>query len=344
MIDFSKKIRKTSSERSDNPIDIYNNLDRTSVAGPLRASQEKVLTEWYNNRIDDKDVIIKLHTGEGKTLIGLLSLMTYLQRGNGPCVYVCPNKYLVEQVCKEASKFGIPICTIDGSNQLPNDFLSGNRILVTHVQKVFNGKTIFGTSNNSEKVGAIVLDDAHACLDAIRDSFVIRITRKTNKDLYEKILELFENELKEQGEGSFWDVKNNADYESLMIIPYWAWIDKKSQVLQLLATSVEEECVTYVWPLVKNSLEKCQAYVNGSEIQIMPVVSPINLFGSFSNANNRILMSATTQDDSFFVKTLGISVDAINNPIINKDMKWSGEKMVLIPQLIADNMWSYVNK
>ena len=110
MIDFSKKIKKAVVEKSDNPVDIYNGLDRTSVAGPLRASQEMVLSKWYSERIDDKDVIIKLHTGEGKTLIGLLTLMTNLNRGNSPCIYVCPNKYLVEQVCKEASKFGIPVC------------------------------------------------------------------------------------------------------------------------------------------------------------------------------------------------------------------------------------------
>jgi len=78
--------------------------------------------------------------------------------------------------------------------------------------------------------------------------------------------------------------------------------------------------------------------VNGSEIQIMPVVSPIGLFGSFANAKHRILMSATTQDDSFFVKTLGISINAIKHPIVNEKMKWSGEKMLLIPELIADNL------
>ena len=337
MIDFSKKLKKAVVQKSDNPIDIYNSLDRTSVAGPLRASQETVLTKWYNEKKDEKDVIIKLHTGEGKTLIGLLTLMTNLNRGDGPCIYICPNKYLVEQVCKEASKFGIPICTIGENNQLPNDFIYGNRILVTHVQKMFNGKTIFGTRNTSERVGAIVLDDAHACLDTIRDSFVISIKRKDNEELYDSLLTLFEDDLTEQGEGTFLDVRNNADYESLMMIPYWSWIDKKSQVLQILAANESEKCITYVWPLLKDSLHKCQAFVNGSEIQIMPVVSPIELFGSFANAKYRILMSATTQDDSFFVKTLGISIKAIKQPIVNEKMKWSGEKMLLIPELIADN-------
>lgn len=337
MIDFSKKMKQTIVKKSDNPIEIYSGLDRTSAAGPLRNSQETVLIKWYDEKKDNKDVIIKLHTGEGKTLIGLLVLLSKMNKESGPCAYVCPNIYLVEQVCKEATKFGIPICTIGENNDLPNEFLQGKRILVTHVQKMFNGRTIFGIGNRYEKIGAIVLDDAHACLDAIRDAYVIRIDRNKEKDLYDQIFSLFEEDLSKQGEGTLWDIKNNEDYESIMMIPYWSWIEKKSKVLEVLANNEEKNCITFVWPIIKNSLENCQAFINGREIQIMPLVAPIDVFKSFTEANHRILMSATTQDDNFFVKTLGISIDAIKNPIINKDMKWSGEKMILMPSLISQD-------
>lgn len=349
MINFTKKIKKVDAKRNENPIEIYESLDRTSLAGPLRVSQEKVLNKWYEEKLNSKDAIIKLHTGEGKTLIGLLILLTKINRKEGPCVYVCPNKYLVGQVCKEAVKFGIQVCTIGENNLLPNEFMNGSRILVTHVQKIFNGRTIFGTGNSSEPIGAIVLDDAHACLDSIRDAFVIKIKRNQNKELYENFLDLFEPDLIEQGEGTFWDIKYNDDYESLEMIPYWAWTEKKSQVLELLASNEKESSINFVWPLIKDTLENCQAFVNGGELQIMPVVAPMNMFGSFSNAKHRVLMSATTQDDSFFVKLLGVSVDAIKNPVTNEEQKWSGEKMMLIPSLISDKftrdaMISYFGK
>lgn len=45
-------------------------------------------------------------------------------------------------------------------------------------------------------------------------------------------------------------------------------------------------------------------------------------------------MSATTQDDSFFIKGLGFDVGALKNPLSNTEVKWSGEKMILIPSLI----------
>ena len=219
-IDFRTKMKKTGVDKKENPVEIYDSLDRTSAAGPLRNSQVEVLTDWFENHKDDKDIVVKLHTGEGKTLIGLLILLSKLNMNKGPCLYICPNKYLVNQVCKEAIKFGIPICTIGNNNILPNEFLDGQRILVVHAQKVFNGKSIFGIANSFEKVGAVILDDAHACLDSIRDAFVVSIKRNEYGGIYSRILELFESEMVEQGAGSYWDIKNGGDYETIMAIPY----------------------------------------------------------------------------------------------------------------------------
>lgn len=134
-IDFKKKLASRTITPKTNPIELYGTLDRKSVAGPLRPAQEIVLSEWYTKRRTDRDLIIKLHTGEGKTLVGLLFLQSLLNSKEGPCLYICPNKYLVRQVCSEADKFGIPFCTFGESTEIPNDFLAGSKILITHVQK-----------------------------------------------------------------------------------------------------------------------------------------------------------------------------------------------------------------
>lgn len=337
-INFREKLAVSTTGKKKNPIEIYENLDRTSLAGPLRESQISVLKEWYENRRADKDVVIKLHTGEGKTLIGLLILMSRINETKTPGLYICPNKYLVEQVCQDAVKFGVPVCTIGEEKEIPNEFLNCERILVTTVQKVFNGKTVFKLGNKSINVGTVVLDDAHACLDSIRDAFSVRISRQKQSQLYADIFHLFEDDLKLQGAGTLLDIWNEDDMESLMMIPYWTWIDKKDEVLSLLSSYSQELFLLFKWPLIRDCLDKCQAFVTGKEIQISPIVVDIDRFGSFANANARIMMSATTQDDVFFIKTLGMSTDAILNPLISKSKKWSGEKMVLLPSLISDEL------
>lgn len=50
------------------PIEIYDGLDRTSSTGELRDVQKRILTEWYNSKKDENDLIIKLNTGVGKTI------------------------------------------------------------------------------------------------------------------------------------------------------------------------------------------------------------------------------------------------------------------------------------
>lgn len=335
MVDFSKVLERTENEIKKDPIEIYESLDRKSTTGPLRPTQDKILKEWYKERKNDKDLIVKLHTGEGKTLVGLLILMSKLNSKEGPCLYICPNIYLVQQVCNEAEKFGISYCTIGEDKEIPESFVTGKSILITHAQKVFNGRSIFGLGAGFIKVGCIILDDSHACIDTINDAFTINVTKKNNIKLYKQILNLFEEELKEQGEGTYLDIIND-DFESILPIPYWVWDTKKSEVLELLAENKDELEIKFAWQLLKDSIEKCKGFISSRKIEISPYYVPIELFGTFNYASNRILMSATTQNDSFFINGLGFNIEAIKNPLVDASTKWSGEKMLLIPSLIHD--------
>lgn len=335
MVDFKKKITLKSKSKITNPIDLYNTLDRKSIAGPLRPVQEYALYEWYNNRKDERDLIVKLHTGEGKTLIGLLMLQSALNLGEGPCVYVCPNIYLVKQVCDEAEKFGIPFCFIDRNNTIPNEFLSGEKILITHAHKIFNGKSIFGIANNCTKAGTIVLDDSHACIDVLKNSFTVTISRENNETIYNKILTLFSDDLIEQGEGSYLDIKI-GEYDTFMMVPYWAWNSKRMELLSILSEYSSIDEIQFVWPLMKDKIIEYSCFVSGNKIEISPYSVSVEQFGTFSRANRRILMSATTQEDIFFVKGLNFSSDAVTNPIVYPKLRWSGEKMILMPSLIDE--------
>ena len=277
-----------------------------------------------------------MHTGEGKTLVGLLLLQSLLNSKEGPCLYICPNKYLVRQVCSEADKFGIPFCTFGESTEIPNDFLAGSKILITHVQKIFNGRSVFGTDNNYIKTGAVLMDDSHACIDTIKSAFTISISKSENPEIYSKILTLFNDDMIEQGEGSWLDIQA-GDYNTFMAVPYWSWNNKKTEMLKILSAAQENSQIYYTWPLMRDQIENYCCYISGSKIEISPYNVSIRTFGSFSYATHRILMSATTQDDSFFVKGLEFRPEAVKNPLRNEKQKWSGEKMLIIPSLVEES-------
>src|SRR5580698_8823002 len=81
MVDFSKKLGKGKTKKPLDPIEIYDTLDRASDKGPLRPAQESILHDWHKHRREERDLLVKLQTGQGKTLIGLLMLQSRLNEG-----------------------------------------------------------------------------------------------------------------------------------------------------------------------------------------------------------------------------------------------------------------------
>lgn len=334
-IDFMSMINNPVSPKEQNPLKIYNLLDRNSTTSELRKSQIYILDKWFNTRKNDRDLVIKLNTGAGKTLIGLLILQSKINQTNKSCLYVCPNKYLADQVRKEASKFGIKYCDIGEDNSFPSSFLNGEKILITHIQKLFNGKSIFGIKSRSLDIESIILDDSHACIDSIRDSYCIRITKKNNSKLYNQILNLFESSIKSQGEGTYLNIINDESNDYTQV-PYWDLISNIEQFTKTLNHHHTDNELVFKWDILKDNIDKCSVFLNSKVIEIVPTYIDIDIFRSFSYAQNRILMSATTQDDSFFINGLNLDKDSIKNPLCIDNETWFGEKMILIPSLLDE--------
>ena len=78
MVNFKKRLAGRKKKKPVDPVKLYNTLDRAHDKGPLRPAQLAVLTEWFDHHQASRDVIVKLHTGQGKTLVGLLILQARL--------------------------------------------------------------------------------------------------------------------------------------------------------------------------------------------------------------------------------------------------------------------------
>jgi replicative superfamily II helicase len=332
MVDFRKRLGKGGGAKPIDPIELYDGLDRASDKGPLRPAQSAVLKEWHAKRRGQKDLILKLHTGAGKTLLGLVMLQSKLNEGKGPALYLCPNIFLIDQTCDDAKRFGLKVVTQDDDGELPEEFFESKAILVTTVQKLFNGLTKFKLGARSVAVGSIVLDDSHACIDAIRDATTLKIGYKHGA--YPELRDLFDADLRAQGPGTLAEMKESNKWEAILPVPYWAWIDKADDVAAILARYADTKEVKFAWQLLKDSLRDCQCVLSGTELEIHPHVPPLDLFGSYAKAGCRIFMTATVTDDSFLVKGLGLDAAVIKAPLAYEDEKWTGEKMILVPSLI----------
>ncbi|EMN1930502.1 DEAD/DEAH box helicase family protein [Burkholderia ambifaria] len=333
MVNFKKHLAGKVTTKPVDPVALYGTLDRAHDKGPLRPAQEAILAAWHETQAKTRDVIVKLHTGQGKTLVGLLMLQSRLNAEKSPVVYLCPDHFLINQTCEQAKQFGIRTCTSDGD--LPEEFLNGDRILVTSASKLFNGMTKFGLHRQSIPLDTVLMDDAHACADRIREQCRIRISR--DEPAYAALLALFGTELEQQGTGTFAEIENEKR-DAFLPVPYWSWLAHESEIASILAQNSDRQSIKFSWPLLKDMLKHCQCIVSGAAIEIEPYVAPLDAFGSYAKAAHRIFMSATVTDDAFLVKGLQLSPETISNPLTYAKETWSGEKMILLPSVIHEDL------
>ena len=333
MVNFKNRLAGKKAEKPTDPVKLYETLDRAHDKGPLRPAQLAVLSNWFGNYQSTRDVIVKLHTGQGKTLIGLLMLQARLNAGKGSALYLCPDNFLIAQTCDQAKQFGIATCIADP--ELPDEFMSGDKILVASVQKLFNGLTRFGLNRHSVAIETLLMDDAHACADTIREQCRIRIP--SDEPAYSALRRLFAEDLEMQGIGTYADICNDKR-DALLPIPYWAWVSREAEIAGILSTHAGRDPIKFAWPLLKDMLGHCQGIISGAAIEIEPYIAPLSAFGSYWKAKHRVFMSATVTDDAFLVKGLQLAPEIITKPLSYSKETWSGEKMVLLPSLIHEEL------
>lgn len=338
MIDFRKLRGHKDTINKANPIIIFESLDKKVGKEYLRPAQTSVLSQWYEKFREEKDTIIKLPTGHGKTLIGLLILQSSLKEGKGPAVYLCPNTYLVTQTVEQAKLFGIKTVTSGRGENLPNEFLNSEAILITTCSKLFNGYSKFGVSgfkNEIIPIGSIVMDDAHKCLDIIHDAFSIKIDN--GSDIYRNLFLLFKDSLKKQEPATFDEIHNGYE-EAQLAVPYWKWYDHEDEIIAKIRENIDTTDNKLPWNLIKNQMKYCICIFSGKKCEIIPRIIPIDMIPSFSDCKRRIFLSATLTDDAFLIKDLRISSRSVINPIFFDKEKYSGERLILIPSLVDINL------
>ena len=321
-IDFSRL--KNSNELSTDPKEIFQELRTDKPYNYLRDVQTEVLEKWQNSE-NDKDVIIKMNTGSGKTLVALLILESCIRKGKYPAVYLTPNNQLVHQVISEAKKFNIAVT----NNVDDYEFAQGKKILVTNIYTVFNGKSIFGVNKEKIKIGAVVIDDVHASFSILRSQFTINIS---DDELYNKIYLNLKADLKQYNLNECNSIFEDNDPDKQMQIPFNIWRLHSRNILGILRSNLDDEQKKFKLPLIEDQFELCNCVVTTNEIEISSEFVNPEIIKSFAKCNCRIFMSATMSDDSAFISAFNLAIKDLNKIITPKSASDIGERMILFPE------------
>lgn len=325
VLDFGKLNTGVIQKQID-PRKIFTTLKRDLRFKRPLDEQSDVLDMWYERR-KSRDLTIKMNTGGGKTVVGLLCLQSSLNENVKPAVYITPDNYLVEQVIREASELGIAATV----NEADPEFIAGRSILVANVHKLFNGRSKFGVGEKKIPIGCVVIDDAHACLGVVNDQFCIKAS--SGSDVYVELFELFEEALKAQSPSNLLDLKDGEE-SVVMTVPYWDWQKHLDEVTKILHKNRKSKELEWSWPLLSDSIPLCSCIFGGRAVEITPHFVPIDRIPSFDDATRRIYMTATLADDTILVSHFKANVSEINEPIRPKGGGDIGDRMILAPQEI----------
>lgn len=314
------------------PRDLFAALPRVRGYEYLRGPQDQILDQWHRRR-GARDLIVKLNTGGGKTVVGLLIAQSSLDDGKGPVAYLVPDHYLAEQVRKEAASLGVAV-TDDPESYA---YSASRAILVDVFQKVVNGMSVFGVRGSVSKparfgLGTVIIDDAHACLSKAEEQFKVVVPAGTKE--YDGLLAEFTDVLDQQSQNALMDLSAGRRH-ALVPIPYWAWRDRQRRVLEILHPISNTKPHHFHWPLIADVLPLCRAVFTADGLEIAPTHLPIDILTGFAEAQRRVYLTATLADDGILVSDFAADAETIASPVAPANAGDIGDRLIVIPQEIV---------
>jgi hypothetical protein len=329
-LDFRKLTTEKHLESLVSPRDIFTALpSRAAGFGYLRDVQGQVLDAWEERRAE-RDLAVKMNTGSGKTIVGLLILQSCLNEGVGPALYVAPSPYLAHQVALQATKLGVS--TVEDPEALK--YHSGQAIAVVNIHKLVNGRSVFGGPQGRAiplPIGSAVIDDVHAAIATVEEQSTIVID--SDHPGYQSLREKFAEDLRHQSESTFLDIEAGMP-SAVLRVPFWSWAEKASDVTRILHEYRDNEELTFTWPLIADVLAISQALFTGTALEIRPPMPPVDRITSLAQATRRVYLTATLADDSVLVTHFNADSTAIEKPITPATAADLGDRMILAPQEI----------
>ncbi len=329
------KIIEKKKIKPRDPESLFQDLkDRDPEIKHLWAHQADLLRDYAQNHCETEDVGLELPTGTGKTLVGLLIGEWRKSYFNERILYLCPTIQLAYQVEKHAKEYGIKAHAFVGpqkdySIEKFSKYSSSELIAISTYSGLFN------TNPRLKDANIIICDDAHASDNYISSLWSLRIKRIHSKNLYHKIIRLFEDNLISE----FLRCVQNDNIEHYLkdqieMIPM-PYLRNKSQILIDIITSElskeKNKNLSYPWSMIHNNLLSCNVFISWWEILIRPWTPPSLTHRPFANAKQRIYMSATLRSGGELERITGVpKVTRLLTPP-GWDKKGSGRRFFLFP-------------
>lgn len=308
LFDFNKLNRPSAKSAPTNPIELFRSAPALAeTPNDLWQGQSKALERWHESRAKT-DVLVSLHTGAGKTIVGLLIAQSLINEGKSRVLYVCATNDLVLQTSREImAKLGFPHTTRMGGKFSNDLYETGRGFCLTNYQALFNSRTTFRGDRRPE---AIIFDDAHVAEKIIRDSFTVRLDRDGFPQIYDRIVASLRPHFESIHRAEYF----NNIVSGISVFPVCA--APPSAVIALyrdhsLLTALQDaekinKDIGYALGHLTDHLDKCCLFVSKNSVEICPPFLPTKRIQFISDpAIRRVYLSATLTSEVDFCRAFG---------------------------------------
>lgn len=327
MFDFGSLAKDSSAEVPATLAELFRQLDRKTTHTSLRPAQSAALAA-LDQQLTERDIIMKLSTGSGKTVLGLVyaEMMRRKYKGD-PVVYLCPTTQLVEQVVVSGQAVGVSVATFPRGS-LPYAALSGEAVLACTYDKLFTANSVF--ESQSIRPSTIIMDDVHAGVSRAQKFFTVPVP----PEFFESIRDLL-RPLCEQTDSAMWADIARGDPGSIYEVPYWVWSRVSSEVAHLLEPGKDTAPLLFTWGNIARYIELARCCISGTGAEIALQIPPVEDVPAYAGAKHRLFMSASIKDISGLISCLGCDPDAYARLIEPLEDEGAGERMILPTSLIS---------
>lgn len=301
----------------------------------LWSHQADLLRAYHGHFQNKANVAIELPTGAGKTLVGLLIGEFRRHAFNERVAYLCPTRQLARQVAAQALKYGIKAHVFVGKQRdYPPDefseFQMSKAIAITTYSGVFNSNPRICDAQ------VLILDDAHASENYIASMWSVELTRAEHVELYRAFLALVRDGLPPAFYADLTDETNGEERKTELVelVP-GKEVRKHTKALRdLLDANLEVESSSwYSWELIKEHVSTCNVFISWDSILLRPFIAPALAHTAFSNAKQRVYMSATLGAGGELERITGVgSIERLPIPS-GWEKRGSGRRLFLMPQV-----------
>lgn len=303
--DFNSLSRPSVGSRPVDPIEVFRSASSLEdTPNDLWRGQSQALERWHSVR-ENKDVLVSLHTGAGKSLVGIIIAQSLVNEGIQNVVYACATNDLVKQTETECrTKLGFD-CTTRMGGKFSNElFENGTTFCITNYQALFNSRTKF---RGDLRPGAIIFDDAHVAEKVIRDCYTISLRRKNDEGAYSEFINLvlpfFEQIMRKEFLAAI--VNGTSTYSCTAVPP--------NAVVSLCKSGALSDWLDkhklsdgFAYGHLADKLSACSIFIARDGIEIAPAFLPSKRVDFLASKEvRRIYLSATLSSEIDFCRAFG---------------------------------------